>query len=339
MNGVLLMDKARGPSSFEVVAGVRRALQVRRVGHAGTLDPMATGLLAVCIGEATKLVPFLMAGEKVYQAEALLGVATDTFDADGRVVAERDAAGVGRAAIEAALDTLRGTIWQEPPMHSAVRIQGRRLYQLARQGLEVEREPRQVEVKAIELGEVEPEGARVRIRFCVRCGKGTYVRALAHDLGERLGVGAHLTGLRRTAIGRLRVEDAVQLGGLSPATPLLGMAEALGDLPALRLDAATADEVRQGKLSAMARLAPPPSAHPPSDSHAVSPAYVRLLRPDGTLLAVASAQTGRLALERVFAGAPTGQPVAPPVPTEVDKRGRFGPNTLSKNEKMGKAKT
>jgi len=292
MNGVVVIDKPRGPTSFDVVAQVRRVLGLKRVGHTGTLDPMATGVLPVCVGEATKLVPFLMAGEKEYQAEALLGVSTDTLDAEGRVTAEQDASGVSPAAIAEALSAFRGKQLQVPPMHSALRVDGRRLYELARQGLEVEREAREIEIHAITLGPVVFAGRTVRVGFTVVCGKGTYVRSIAGDLGDKLGVGAHLTALRRTRVGAFDLARAVALDALDAQTPLWGLAEALGHLPALALDETQAREVGQGKVRAVAELAGPDGG--PEGN------YVRLLRPDQSLLAVAESDHGKLRLCRVF---------------------------------------
>jgi tRNA pseudouridine55 synthase len=285
VNGVVVVDKPRGLTSFDVVARVRRALGERRVGHTGTLDPMATGVLPVCVGEATKLVPFLMDRDKEYQAEARLGVATDTLDADGRVVAERDASHVTREGLAAALAGFVGRQLQVPPMHSALRVGGRRLYELARAGETVERAPRAIDILALTLDDF----ADGRVRFTVRCGKGTYVRSLAADLGERLGVGAHLTALRRTRVGRFTVAEATPLEALA-ATPLLAPAAALDDLPTLRVDAQQATQVRDGKSRVVAALPAPPGP------------WVRLLGPDGSLLAVAqrAGEGGDLRLARVF---------------------------------------
>ena len=290
--GVLVVDKPRGPTSFEVVAEVRRRFGEKRVGHAGTLDPMATGILPVCLGEATKLVPFLMAGDKSYQAEALLGRSTDTLDAEGKVTGERDASHLVRADVESALGRFSGKILQRPPMHSAIRVAGRRLYELARQGQEIEREAREVEIFAITLDAFEP-GQAARVRFSVRCGKGTYIRSLAADLGEALKVGAHLTALRRTRVGPFSLDRAVALSALGELGPagepaLMGLADALAGLPTLTLSEAEARDVRDGKLKTIEALAAPPGER------------VRLLRPDGTLAAVCARPGGKLRLERVF---------------------------------------
>jgi tRNA pseudouridine55 synthase len=289
VNGVLVIDKPRGPTSFDVVAGVRRAVGERRVGHAGTLDPMATGVLPVCVGEATKLVPFLMAGDKVYEAEALLGVTTDTLDAEGTVTAEAPAVHLGEDEVARALAGFVGIIRQTPPMHSAIRVNGRRLYELAREGVEIERKDREVEVRSACLTGFAIEGARARVRFTVTCGKGTYIRTIAGDLGVRLGVGAHLTALRRTRVGAFTAERALPLAEVGPSSPALGLAEALGELPALHLDATQSRDVRDGKVKVISELKAPGEAP-----------FVRLLRPDGSLLAVAEQAGGKLTLARVF---------------------------------------
>jgi tRNA pseudouridine55 synthase len=291
MIGVLIVDKPRGPTSFDVVAAVRRATGERRVGHAGTLDPMASGVLPVCLGEACKLVPYLMADEKVYQAEVRLGVTTDTLDAEGRVTDERPAGHLSAADVERALAGLRGRILQVPPMHSALRVGGRRLYEHARAGQTVERRAREVEIHELVLESFAVDGAIAQARLTVRCGKGTYIRSLAADLGERLGVGAHLGALRRTRVGRFEVAEALPLERLAGARPLTP-AEALAGLPALQLDALQARHVRDGQQAAIAALARPPS---PSMT-----GTLRLLRPDGTLLALAEAADGQLRLLRVF---------------------------------------
>lgn len=286
MNGVVVVDKPGGLTSFDVVARVRRALGEKRVGHTGTLDPMATGVLPVCIGEATKLVPFLVAGEKEYEAEALLGVATDTLDATGRVTAETNAGHVSRSDVEAALPGFVGTLQQRPPMHSALRVGGQRLYELARRGLEVERATRPVVVHALELVGWAPP----RLALRVRCGKGTYVRSLVADLGAALGVGAHLTALRRTRVGAFTLAQAVALDTIGPATLLVSPAAALAGHATVALGAAEVVDVRAGKVRAVDVLAVPSGTEGP----------VRLLGPDGSLVAVAEARAGRLTLARVF---------------------------------------
>jgi tRNA pseudouridine55 synthase len=286
MNGVFVVDKPGGITSFDVVARVRRALGQRRVGHTGTLDPMATGVLPICVGEATKLVPFLVAGDKEYEAEAVLGTTTDTLDATGRVTSETIATNVSRADVERSLPGFLGAIEQRPPMHSALRVGGHRLYELARRGLEVERPPRTVFVHELHiLGYAPP-----RLRLRVRCGKGTYVRSLVADLGAALGVGAHLGALRRTRVGAFTLADAVALDSVGPATAVRSLAEALADHAAVALAADQVGDVRAGKVRTIAGLTAPPGAEGP----------VRLLAPDGSLVAVAEARGGQLTLARVF---------------------------------------
>jgi tRNA pseudouridine55 synthase len=286
VNGVLVVDKPGGITSFDVVASVRRALGERRVGHTGTLDPMATGVLPICVGEATKLVPFLMSGDKEYEAELRLGVTTDSLDATGAVTSETDPATVARADVERELAAFVGAIRQRPPMHSALRVGGKRLYELARQGLEVEREPRIVLVHAIEL--LSYEAPLVRLR--VRCGKGTYIRSLAADLGTALGVGAHLTALCRTRVGPFGLACAVALDTVGPGTLLMTPAMALADHATVPLDDAQVRDVRAGKLRTIAELRAPDDAG----------SHVRLIDPHGTLVAVAEAHAGKLTLARVF---------------------------------------
>jgi len=258
MNGVVVIDKPGGLTSFDVVARVRRALGEKRVGHTGTLDPMATGVLPVCVGEATKLVPFLVGGDKEYEAELCLGVTTDSLDATGTVTSETNAAHVSRADVERALPGFVGTIQQRPPMHSAVRVDGQRLYKLAHQGLEIERQPRAVVVHAIELLGFEAPRARLR----VRCGKGTYIRSLARDLGERLGCGALVQRLRRTRVGPFTVDEALTLEAEASTARarLLPIELAVAELPRVILPDAELHRLCRGQ--AVARGVAPPSADP-----------------------------------------------------------------------------
>ncbi len=204
-SGLLLIDKASGPTSHDVVARVRRALGVRRVGHAGTLDPMATGLLLVAVGPATRLLRFAQATTKRYSGEVTLGTATDSLDADGVVVARAPVPALDAGAVAVAAAALTGTILQRAPMVSARRVGGERLHALARRGVEVERPAREVVVDAFSL---EPTGDPARWRFAVTCSTGTYVRVLLADLAERLGTVGHLSALRREASGARRVEEA-----------------------------------------------------------------------------------------------------------------------------------
>lgn len=208
-SGLLLVDKEAGPTSHDIVDSVRRALRTRQVGHAGTLDPLATGLLACCVGSATRLVRWFTASRKTYEGVIELGRSTDTGDAAGRVTGEAAVSleVVERQKMASALAALTGTLEQVPPMVSAKKQQGTPLHALARQGLVVPREPVRIRVHSFvaESGALEPH----RLRFRVECSAGTYVRVLAEDLGALLGVPAHLASLRRVAAGGLRVEDAL----------------------------------------------------------------------------------------------------------------------------------
>lgn len=213
VDGVFNIDKAAGPTSMDVVRRVKRISSQRRVGHGGTLDPMATGVLPVCMGQATRLMQYLVDGEKEYLATVRLGVATDTYDAEGRTVEERDPSGVSRDAVEAALGPFRGIIEQTPPIYSALKRQGRRLHELARAGVHVDIEPRTVEIMTLDMVDWQPP----LVSLSIRCSRGMYVRSLAHDLGQALGCGAHIAGLRRLQTGPFHADTAVTLDRLEEA--------------------------------------------------------------------------------------------------------------------------
>ena len=227
--GVLLVDKPRGPTSHDVVGRIRRLYGTRRVGHAGTLDPMATGLLVILVGKATKASAYLMSQDKAYEAELTLGVVTDSQDAEGEVRETHPVPPLDEAAIRAAMATMLGDQYQTPPMHSARKVNGVPLYKLAHKGLEVEREPRFIRVESMDL----LRWASPTLAFRTRCTKGTYVRTLGHDLGRKLGPGGHLSALRRTASGSHTVEQAVTLEALEQLSPearrarLIPLAEAV----------------------------------------------------------------------------------------------------------------
>ncbi|GAB4570655.1 MAG: tRNA pseudouridine(55) synthase TruB [Anaerolineae bacterium] len=205
--GFLNLNKPVGPTSHDVVARVRRLTHVRKVGHAGTLDPLASGVLVICLGPATRLSDYAMHTTKQYRATVRLGAVTDTYDAEGQVVAEYSVPALDRAAIEAALARFQGEIEQVPPMYSAIKQGGKKLYELARAGQEVARPPRKVTIEHIELVTLDlPE-----LVLDVTCSSGTYIRSLAHDLGAALGTGAYLAGLVRTASGPFHIQDAVTL--------------------------------------------------------------------------------------------------------------------------------
>ena len=213
IHGILNINKPRGLTSFAVVTRVRRLTGMRRVGHAGTLDPIAEGVLPVCIGQATRIVDYLVDQPKAYRAQLRLGVATDTYDAEGAVTAERDASGVTRSKVEEALLAFTGQIEQLPPMYSAVKHEGQPLYRHARAGRLVERRPRQVTIYRLELLDFQAPLVTIEME----CSKGTYVRTLAHDVGERLGCGAHMSALTRLRSGPFALEEAVTLEELERA--------------------------------------------------------------------------------------------------------------------------
>lgn len=216
IDGIVVIDKPAGMTSHDVVARVRRAVGQHRVGHTGTLDPAATGVLVVCLGRATRLVQFLQAGTKTYAATMVLGIETDSQDADGAVVRTVAADHIDERALCEVLTELQGEITQVPPMVSAVKVDGERLHHKARRGEVVEREPRKVTVHDLVLDRFEP-GEHPTASFLVTCSSGTYVRTLAHDAGQRLGVGASLTSLRRVANEPFQLADAVSLDVIAAA--------------------------------------------------------------------------------------------------------------------------
>lgn len=213
MNGIININKPAGSTSFRVVAQVKRLSKERRVGHAGTLDPMATGVLPVCLGQGTRVVEFLADAAKTYQAQIELGVATDTYDATGAVMQRNDPSGISREQLESAFASFRGTIQQTPPMYSALKYKGQKLYELARAGIEVERESRPVVIYNLDIVAWQPPVVTIK----VECGKGTYIRSLAHDLGQSLGCGANLKSLIRLSYGPFAVQDAVSVPQLEDA--------------------------------------------------------------------------------------------------------------------------
>ena len=211
INGFLNVNKSRGGTSMDVVRRVKRLTgQKKRVGHGGTLDPQAEGVLPVCFGQATRLMEHLIDGTKGYRMKVTLGTTTSTYDSEGEVVGTGDWTNVTQDDVEQAVEPFCGVIMQTPPMYSALKHQGKRLYELARAGVEVEREPRRVEVHSIELLDFSPPDVTLH----VECGRGVYMRSLAHDLGQALGCGAYLSELVRTRSGRFRVEEGVTLDEL-----------------------------------------------------------------------------------------------------------------------------
>ncbi|MCA1615309.1 MAG: tRNA pseudouridine(55) synthase TruB [Acidobacteria bacterium] len=314
MDGLLSIDKPAGRTSHDVVARARRLLREKRVGHTGTLDPFATGVLVLLVGRATRLAQFLSGAEKEYEATVRLGFATDTGDLTGERRGETEgfAEAWGRERIEPALQPLRGEIGQVPPMYSAKKVQGRKLYELARRGVEVEREPVRVTIRELEFAgggggdapRLNEDGTQdVRVR--VVCSAGTYVRTLAESIGETLGVGAHLSALRRTRAGTFRVADAVTLERLAELAEagrareiLVAMNAALPAMPQTHLTAADARRVLHGMAVAAPADAP---------ERWVDGARVRLLGGGGELFAVGVYDASRASIRpRVMLAGPEG---------------------------------
>jgi len=213
MDGILNINKPEGRTSFSIVAMVRRLAGERRVGHAGTLDPTATGVLPVCLGQGTRVIEFLVDTTKVYRAEIELGVTTDTHDASGRVVQRRDSSGISHDQLQSALTSFSGLIRQTPPMYSAIKYQGKPLYKLARAGITIQRKSREAKIHDLKLLDWQPPVATVE----VACGKGTYIRSLANDLGRALGCGAFLKSLIRLRCGLFDIQDSVSVPQLEEA--------------------------------------------------------------------------------------------------------------------------
>ncbi len=253
VNGILLLDKPLGESSNHALQHVKRLFDARKAGHTGSLDPLADGMLPICLGDATKLSAFLLDADKYYQFRVRLGETTATGDAEGDVLTRRPTDDIDVDKLREVLPSFTGAIDQLPPMYSALKHQGKRLYELAREGVEVEREPRQVMIHRLELGDIElPE-----FELSVHCSKGTYVRTLAEDIGEALGCGAHVVALRRTGVGPYTgypmygvdaLEAAAQEGGHAALDELLlPIDTALGDWPEVRVGADAAFYLKQGQ--------------------------------------------------------------------------------------------
>lgn len=277
--GILNIDKPLGMTSHDVVSGVRRLARIRRVGHGGTLDPLATGVLVVALGVATRLLEYVTGQPKSYEAVVRLGQTSATYDAEGELSTPHGTpdlvARLSQPVLEEALEQFRGPIEQVPPMYSAVKREGRPLYELARQGVEVAREPRLVTIYELELVAWSAPDLHLRIR----CSAGTYVRSLAHDLGQRLGTGAYLAALRRSAVGSFTLASAIPLDVLSPenfAGHVQPPDSAVGHLPSLDLDGEAAGRLRHGQ-----RL--------PREDAAEGGKLARAYGPDGDFVGVVAA--------------------------------------------------
>ena len=245
MNGFLVVDKPSGMTSHDVIARCRRALGIRRIGHAGTLDPAATGVLIIGVGSGARLLRFVESAEKEYIGGVVFGATTTTCDAEGDVVAEHDASQLDRRAVERALEPFRGEIDQVPPMVSAIKVGGEALYVKARRGEVIERAPRRITIHHLSLEDFTP-GERARATLRVVCSKGTYIRSLATDLGDALGCGAHLGSLRRTRVGPFGLDVAIALDAVVPDA-VRPMGDAVAGYPRRSVDTDQARALCQGK--------------------------------------------------------------------------------------------
>ena len=284
-NGIIIIDKPQEWTSMDVCAKLRGIFREKRIGHAGTLDPMATGVLPVFIGRATRAVEFAAEGEKEYVAGLKLGVVTNTQDTSGEVLEEHPV-DLTRAELEAVLDQFRGDIQQIPPMYSAIKINGKKLYELARKGREVERQPRSITIHALA---VEEQLSDTEFVLRVRCSKGTYVRTLCHDIGQALDCGGTMSSLRRTMAAGFDLSQAVTLEQVQqaedPAALLLSVDAYFGGRPALTLPEDLARKVRNGMTVVY------PQA---------SPGQYRVYDPDGAFLALSEAKGGKLTTIKSF---------------------------------------
>jgi tRNA pseudouridine55 synthase len=284
-SGLLVIDKPLEWTSHDVVGRVRRLADERRVGHAGTLDPLATGVLLVCIGQTTRLVEYLVGHDKTYETTIRLGQTTATYDAEGAVVRERPVT-VTPAQIGESLRAFRGHIQQRPPIYSAVKMDGQPLYKRARRGEAVEAPPREVVIHTLELLDWRPPLLELR----VVCSSGTYIRSLAHDIGEALGTGGHVAALRRMAVGDFTLEEAVELGELTTenfAGHLRPPETAVRDMPRLDLDEDEARRIHQGQ-------------HLTADPARAMAGLRRAYGPDGRFLGIVLASGGIWKAEKIL---------------------------------------
>jgi len=287
MDGILIIRKPAGPTSHDIVNEVRYIFAQKKVGHAGTLDPMATGVLIVCLGKATRIVDYLMGLPKEYRARMILGRTTDTQDSTGNIISERDSSQITREMLEQAASRFIGEIEQVPPMTSAIKHKGKPLYKFAREGKSVERAPRKVTVWSIQVTDfVRPAMVDaqhlVEAELVVRCSSGTYIRTLCADIGEVLGCGAHMSALERTKIGHFSIEQAVTTDDLKGAKVvgrlenlLMSIEEVLVDMPAVVVSREDVDKLLHGRTVR-------------AITDAKNDAIVRALAPNGKLLAIGS---------------------------------------------------
>ncbi|MBN2255717.1 MAG: tRNA pseudouridine(55) synthase TruB [Deltaproteobacteria bacterium] len=248
MNGIIVVDKSSGKTSYDVVRRIKKILKPKKIGHTGTLDPLATGVLAVCLNEATKLARFFIDDDKEYRVVMLLGVKTDTLDTDGQIISEQEPR-CDKGDVEEVIMSCIGRHNQAPPLYSAVKFKGKPLYKWTRQGVNIELPPRDVEIYTVNIEDISMPYAT----FHLSCSKGTYIRALCADVGDRLGCGACVAGLRRTRSGRFLEHDAVSLNGCDEKEQrerllehFISLDDAMPDLPSIPVDHATEKTLRQG---------------------------------------------------------------------------------------------
>lgn len=292
LHGILLIDKPEGMTSAAVVRTVKKMLAVERVGHLGTLDPFASGLLPVCLGEGTKIAQFLMVERKAYCGTIRLGTETDTYDTTGMITRTAPVPVLSLELLQEMVRRFSGESWQTPPMYSALKHRGTPLYKLARRGVEVEREPRKVVIEDFFLEAVDDS----LLRFSLVCSKGTYIRTLAADIGRVLGCGAHLATLRRTGFGPFMIENAVPLDRCRDlwdrgALLVLSLTAALQHYPAVVVASEVVTLVRQGRQEILSQVLPEmANANEPT----------KLLGPDGELVAMVQHCDGQWQFLRVF---------------------------------------
>jgi tRNA pseudouridine55 synthase len=300
IDGLLNIDKPGGCTSHDVVAHLRRLLQISRVGHAGTLDPQATGVLLIGLGQGTKLVQFLHEWPKSYRATLKLGKRTDTYDAAGTVVEVRPVGNLDADRVEATLLHFRGSITQTPPMYSALKRRGQRLYELARQGLDVAREPRRVQISRLALLDLTADMMRLE----VECSSGTYIRVLADDIGTHLGCGAHLTALVRTAVGPFALEDALSPASIEAAVRqndwqrhIISLSAAVATFPAVVVIPAAGRSLTNG-------IPPTPQGISSLVGRFEAGDTVVMFAEDGALLAIGTSTCRAADLEKMSHNAP-----------------------------------
>ncbi|MSQ48053.1 MAG: tRNA pseudouridine(55) synthase TruB [Deltaproteobacteria bacterium] len=292
LHGILLIDKPEGVTSAAVVRTVKKTLAVERVGHLGTLDPFASGLLPICLGEGTKIAQFLMVERKAYRGTIRLGAETDTYDITGTVTRTAPVSALPLELLQEMVRRFSGESWQTPPMYSALKHQGTPLYKLARRGVEIDREPRKIVIEHFALAAIEDS----LLQFSLVCSKGTYIRTLAVDIGQALGCGAYLATLRRTGFGPFGIEQTVPLDECAPllergTLPVLSLTTALQHYPAVVITTEVATLVRQGRQDILSQVLPQPNdLNEPT----------QMLGPDGTLVAMVQHRDGQWQCLRVF---------------------------------------